>query len=67
MDSHGSYVHVYYPDVKCWQAMHILHAVLAVVVSLVFIFIALVVTFTFYETKTVTSNAGAKYRTALNK
>ncbi len=60
-DNPGGYVHAYYPETKCWEGLHILHAVMAIMVSLVFIFIALVVTLTFYETKTVTSNAGAKY------
>jgi len=59
--SENGYVHVYYPDTKCWEGLHILHAVMAVMVSLIFVIIALVVTLTFYETKTVTSNAGAKY------
>lgn len=57
----GTQVHQYYPEITCWVGLHILHAAFAGVSSLVFIFISLVVTLTFYETKSLTTNAGARY------
>jgi hypothetical protein len=53
-------VHAYYNEIKCWEGLHIFHAIMAAVVSLVFVLISLIVTLTFYETKMLTLNAGSR-------
>lgn len=55
------FVHSFYSETICWQGAHIAHAVMAVVISIVFILISLIVTLTFYETKQFSGNAGARY------
>lgn len=60
-DGSGNYVHSYYHEIICWQGLHILYAIMAIIVSIVFILISLIVTFTFYETKSLTNNAGSRY------
>ncbi len=60
MSSDGRYVHMYYDEITCWQGFHILHAICAIVVSVIFVLISLIVTLTFYETKTLTANAGSR-------
>lgn len=57
----GNRVHSFYDDVRCWQGAHIFHAVMAIVMSVLFVGIALVVTLTFYEAKGFSANAGARY------
>ncbi|MDR3548415.1 MAG: hypothetical protein P4M11_09165 [Candidatus Pacebacteria bacterium] len=60
-DASGVYVHKYYSEIQCWVGLHILHAIMAIVVSVVFIAISLIVTLTFYDAKVLTANAGSKY------
>ena len=57
----GVFVHNYYVEERCWEGLHILHAIMAVVVSIVFIMISLIVTLTFYDIKTLSANAASKY------
>lgn len=60
-NSTGQLVLASYPEVECWVGLHILHAAIAITVSIIFILISLIVTITFYETRTLTPNAGSKY------
>ena len=36
----GYYVHLYYKEIICWQGLHILYAIMAVLVSIIFILIS---------------------------
>ncbi len=60
-DNGADYVHIYYTDVICWRGAHVVHAIMAIVFSIVFIAISLIVTLTFYEARAFTGNAGARY------
>ena len=59
-NAEGKYVHVYYNEIICWEGFHILHAVMTIVISLLFIVISLIVTLTFYEAKGFNSVAGSR-------
>ena len=59
-DIDGNFVNNYYTDLRCWEGYHILHGIMAILVSIIFIMISLIVTLTFYDTKTLTSNAGSR-------
>jgi len=57
----GVSVHNSYHEINCWEGYHILHAALAIFVSIIFILISLIVTLTFYDAKSLSANAGCKY------
>jgi hypothetical protein len=49
-----------FPDVKCWEGAHIIHACFAIIVSVIFILIAFVVSLTYYESRSTSNDLAAK-------
>jgi len=49
-----------FPDVKCWEGAHIIHACFAIIVSIIFILIAFVVSLTYYESRSTSNDLAAK-------
>jgi len=42
-------VHSAFPEIECWSGIHILHGILSIIVSLLFVMISLVVSGTYFE------------------
>lgn len=59
-DSSSSKVHYIYKDYSCWTGLHILHSALAILASLTYILISLVITLTFYKNLYSPGDASAK-------
>lgn len=53
-------VMVLFPDIVCWQGMHLLHASVSIVVSFVFILICLVAANALFESKESINDIGSK-------
>jgi hypothetical protein len=49
-----------FPDVTCWQGTHIIHACFAIIVSIIFILIAIVVSLTYFESRSTSNDLAAK-------
>lgn len=49
-----------FPDVTCWQGTHIIHASFAIIISIIFILIALVVSLTYFESRSTSNDLAAK-------
>jgi len=47
-------------DVKCWEGAHIIHACFAIIVSIIFILISLVVSLTYFESRSTSNDLAAK-------
>jgi hypothetical protein len=58
----GTSVNTTANDIVCWEGMHILYTVSAILVSSVFIVIAVVIAMTYYDISTDYDNPSAKYR-----
>ncbi len=56
----GVLVHYSFEDVRCWQDLHILHAIFGIVTCLVFVGISIVVVLTLFETKAVSNDPSAR-------
>ncbi len=60
-DDNGNSINTTAPEIVCWQGLHILYAVSAIIVSSVFIVIAWVIAMTYYEVSSDSENPEAKY------
>ena len=49
-----------FPEVECWQGAHIIHAVFAIIISIIFILIAFVVSMTYFESRSTSNDLAAK-------
>lgn len=49
-----------YPETECWTGAHIIHAVFAIIVSVIFILISFVVALTYFESRCTSSDLAAK-------
>ena len=59
-ETETGYVHSNYRDVECWTGTHIIHAVAAILVSILFIIISIIVCLTYYESRTTTNDPSAR-------
>lgn len=53
-------VNVFAPSMQCWAGAFYIHAIFAIIVSVCFIIICIIVQMTYFETKTSTHNHSAK-------
>jgi hypothetical protein len=60
-DSEKVLRHTDFTEIICWQQTHILHATLGIVISVVFTAFVLILSLTYFETKTLTHDPNAKY------
>ena len=51
----GIQVHAEFQDIQCWQGFHILHTIFAIVITIVFVIMAIIVALTYFESR-ITSN-----------
>ncbi len=56
----GQSVHYIFSDFKCWTGIHIIHASVAILSSVVYILISLLITLTFYSNMNNPRDASAK-------
>jgi hypothetical protein len=49
-----------FPDVSCWHGTHIIHASFSIVVSFIFIVIAIIVSLTYFESKGASHDISAR-------
>jgi hypothetical protein len=54
------FTHVWFPQMQCWTGLHILHATFAIIASIIFVFICLVVALCYYDSHSVSTNPDAK-------
>ena len=59
-NSEGILAHYRFSTMACWTGMHILHASVAIIASAVFLIISIIVSLTFFETKTSSNSANAR-------
>lgn len=52
--------HTYFSEVVCWQQTHILHSILSIFISIIFTLLVMVLSLTYFETKTITNDPNAK-------
>jgi hypothetical protein len=57
--SSNSYHH-YYPEVKCWTGAHLINSIFAVIISIIFITISLIVGLMFYDSRMTSNEMTAK-------
>ena len=58
--SHGHTVLTLFPELQCWHGMHIIHATFSIVVSSIFIIISLIVSLTYFESKSASHDISAR-------
>jgi hypothetical protein len=57
----GKSVHyIYKEDFQCWTGIHILHASIAIIGSIVYVLISFLITLTFYKNLYTETDASAK-------
>jgi len=56
----GRNSHYVFKDLQCWTGTHIIHGAIAVLISLVFILICLVISLTFFRSTNKSNNAAAR-------
>jgi hypothetical protein len=49
-----------FPDTQCWAGSHIIHAAFAIIVSVIFIVISMVVSLTYFESRSTSNDLAAK-------
>jgi len=49
-----------FKEIECWQSTHIIHACFAIIVSIIFIIISLVVSMTYFESRSTSNDLAAK-------
>ena len=59
-DDDNNSVHNLFNDQYCWQGLHILHVSFGAIIGIMFILICLVVTYTFFQPKSKTSDPSAR-------
>lgn len=59
-DDNGTMVMQQFPEIVCWQGQHIVHALFAGAIGIIYVLIACVVALTFYENKMKTDNPLAR-------
>lgn len=59
-DGDGKYYNTLFPEIECWHGSHLIHASFAIVISFFFITICLLVSLTFFESRTTTNDPMAK-------
>ena len=60
-DSSNVLRHTYFTEVICWQQTHILHAALGILISVAFTIFVMILSLTYFETKTLTHDPNAKF------
>ena len=65
-DSNGNYVHAYFSNVQCWNGIYILHAVIAIVMSIVFVVICLAVSMTYFECRSTSNDPTSRYNNTIS-
>jgi hypothetical protein len=65
-DNYGNTVHSYFSEVTCWSGMHILHAVFAIIGSLIFFCMSIVISLTFFEYKSASNDTTARVSARVN-
>jgi len=65
-DNGGNNVHSYFTEVLCWNGMHILHAVFAILGSLIFFCMSIVISLTFFEYKSASNDTTARVSARVN-
>lgn len=60
-DASGTLRNTYFTEVICWQQTYILHAVLGILISVVFTIFVMVLSLTYFETKNLTHDPHAKF------
>lgn len=59
-DRSGKLVHSIFTEIACWQDMYILHAVLAIVISILFLAISLTISITYFECRSTSGDPNAR-------
>lgn len=59
-DLNGNYVHHIFTEMVCWQGIYIVHAVLSIIISVVFVVISLTVSITYFECRSTSSDPTAR-------
>ena len=60
VNANGYLVHLYYGSMKCWTGMHILHACAGLLFAIIYATICIIISMTFFETKTTSNSADAR-------
>ncbi len=56
----GHYANLLFPDFLCWTGQHIIHAAFALVVSVIFIIISIVVALTYFDSQSTSHDISAR-------
>lgn len=51
----------YFNEIICWEQTHILHSILGIFISVLFTILAIILSLTYFETKTITIDPNAKF------
>jgi len=62
----GLSVHSYYSEVRCWNGVHILHAIFAIFGSILFVTVTAVLSLTYFEYKGVSNDPTARINSRPN-
>ena len=57
----GVLVHSFFTEIRCWTGIHILHAVLSIIVSTIFVLVSLVVSITYFECRSTSNDPTARF------
>jgi len=60
MDENGVYKHMEFSEETCFKGIHLLHVGIGAIIGFVFLFICLIVVYTFFETKSIDNDPEAK-------
>jgi len=65
-DKSGLSVHSFYSEVRCWNGVHILHAIFAILGSILFVATTAVLSLTYFEYKGVSNDPNARINSRPN-
>ncbi len=58
--------HIYFNEIVCWENIHILHSIFAILIAIIFISIAIIVGLTYFDCRTSSADPGARSLIILN-